>query len=98
MFRLVKLKWWFFQGNLKQKTCDDLAKYVKRDERLPQVLLSHFECTAELTISFSGVVQFAEVRSKNFPPHKQWLGVHKSGAGSDAKIDVVECCLSHVNL
>merc|ERR1712037_819660 len=25
-------------GNLKQKTCDDLAKYVKRDERLPQVL------------------------------------------------------------
>jgi len=26
------------EGNLKQKTCDDLAKYVKRDERLPQVL------------------------------------------------------------
>ena len=30
---------------------------------------------------FAGVVQFAEVRSKNFSPHKQWLGVHKSGAG-----------------
>ena len=26
-----------FQGSLKQRTCDDLAKYVKRDERLPQV-------------------------------------------------------------
>ena len=26
-----------FEGSLKQRTCDDLAKYVKRDERLPQV-------------------------------------------------------------
>ena len=26
-----------FQGSLKQRTCDDLAKYVKRDDRLPQV-------------------------------------------------------------
>ena len=34
------VKPWHFQGNLKQKTCDDLAKYVKRDERLPQVLLA----------------------------------------------------------
>ena len=54
---------------------------------------------------FAGVVQFAEVRSKNFPPHKQWLGVHKSGAGFwwENLIDVVGGCffnygVSHVNL
>ena len=36
-----------FQGSLKQRTCDDLAKYVKRDERLPQVWfpsLKHINC------------------------------------------------------
>ena len=35
------------QGSLKQRTCDDLAKYVKRDERLPQVwfpILKHINC------------------------------------------------------
>ena len=37
---IIDVKQRHFQGNLKQKTCDDLAKYVKRDERLPQVLLS----------------------------------------------------------
>ena len=31
---------------------------------------------------FSGVVQLAEVGSQNFPPHKQWLGVYKSGTAS----------------
>ena len=26
------------EGGLKSKTCEDLAKYIKKDERLPQVL------------------------------------------------------------
>ena len=41
---IIDVKQRHFQGNLKQKTCDDLAKYVKRDERLPQVLLSPICC------------------------------------------------------
>ena len=54
-----------FQGNLKQKTCDDLAKYVKRDERLPQVLLSQ-SCTPELNINFQVLYNLQKSGAKTF--------------------------------
>ena len=55
-----------FQGSLKQRTCDDLAKYVKRDERLPQVWLPSLKQIIVYR-PFLGVVQPAEVWRKDFP-------------------------------
>ena len=55
-----------FQGSLKQRTCDDLAKYVKRDERLPQVWFPSLKHIIVYRLSL-GVVQPAEVGRKDFP-------------------------------
>ena len=60
------VKPWIFQGNLKQKTCDDLAKYVKRDERLPQVLLSHLKYTPVLKINLQVLYNLQKSGAKTF--------------------------------